>query len=61
MTNLLFITAAPVLLTKTTGSTYVTMNTNLTLTVDISADPQPVATWQLDGRDLAARTTTAVK
>ena len=58
---LLFITAAPVLLGRTSGSIYVTMNTNLTLTVDVSADPAPVATWQLDGGDLAAMTTTTLK
>ena len=58
---LLFIIAAPVLLGKASGSTYVTMNTNITLTVDVSADPAPVATWQLDGADLAAMTTTTLK
>ena len=58
---LLFITAAPVLLGKTNGSTYVTMNTNLTLTVDVSADPEPVATWQLNGDDLVAMTTTTLR
>ena len=46
---------------KTSGSTYVTMNTNLTLTVDVSADPEPMATWQLDGGDLAAMTTTTLR
>ena len=58
---LLFITAAPVLLGKTNGRTYVTMNTNLTLTVNVSADPEPVATWQLNGGDLAAMTTTTLR
>ena len=52
-----FITAAPVLLGKTSGDPYVTYNTNLTLTVNVSADPVPMATWQLDGGDLAAMTT----
>ena len=61
MCLLLFITAAPVLLGKTSDSTYVTMNTNLTLTVDVSADPEPVATWQLNGGDLAAMTTTTLR
>ena len=56
-----FIAAAPVLLGKTNGSTHVTMNTNLTLTVDVSADPEPVATWQLNGDDLAAMTTTTLR
>ena len=51
-------TAAPVMLRKTSGEPYVTNNTNLTLTVDVSADPAPVATWQLDGGDLSAMTTT---
>ena len=55
-----FITAAPVSLRKTIGSTYVTYNTNLTLTVDVSADPAPVATWQLDGGDLPTMTTTTL-
>ena len=54
----LFIPAAhaPVLLGKTNGSTYVAANTNLTLTVYVSADPEPVATWQLDGGDLTTTT-----
>ena len=55
------ITVAPVLLDKTTGNTYVTANTNLTLTVDVSADPPPNATWQHDGGDLPAMTTTTLK
>ena len=49
------------LLGKTSGSTYVTMNTNLTLTVTVTADPPPVATWQLDGMDLAVMNTTALR
>ena len=68
MTNVLnnvsiyfLITAAPVLLGKTSGSTYVTMNTNLTLTVNVSADPSPYVTWQLNGGDLAAMTTTTMR
>ena len=56
----LFITAAPVLLDKTSGDPYITANTNLTLTVDVSADPVPVATWQLDGGDLPTMTTTTL-
>ena len=55
-----FITVAPVSLRKTSGSPFVTANTNLTLTVDVSADPAPVATWQLDGGDLPAMTTTTL-
>ena len=55
-----FITVAPVLQNKTTGTTYVTGNTNLTLTVVVSADPVPTATWQLDGGDLAAMTATTL-
>ena len=46
------------MLQKTSGITFVTAKTNLTLTVDVSADPEPVATWQLDGGDLPAMTTT---
>ena len=43
---LLLIIAAPVLLAKTSsGSTNVMGNTNLTLTVNVSADPAPNATW----------------
>ena len=68
MTNVLnyvsiyfLITVAPALLLQTTGDSYVTMNTNLTLTVDVSADLEPVATWQLDGGDLAAMTTTTLR
>ena len=56
----LLIIVAPVLLGRTNGSTYVTANTNLTLTVDVSADPAPNATWQLDGGDLPAMTTTTL-
>ena len=54
---LLFIAVPPVMLQKTSGNTFVTANTNLTLTVDVSADPEPVATWQLDGGDLPTMTT----
>ena len=63
MTNVLsiFITAAPKSLLQTTGDPYVTMNTNLTLFVDVSADPLPNVTWQLNGGDLAAMTTTTIK
>ena len=53
-----FITVGPWTLDKTNGSTSVIANTNLTLTVDVSADPEPVATWQLDGGDLPTMTTT---
>ena len=56
-----FITAAPVLLDKTSGSTYVIVNTNITLTVDVSADPEPVATWQLNDGEFAAMTTTTLR
>ena len=55
---ILFITVPPVMLQKTSGNTFVTANTNLTLTVDVSADPAPNATWQLDGGDLPTMTTT---
>ena len=49
------------MLDKTSSDPYVTANTNLTLTVDVSADPEPVATWQLDGGDhLPTMTTTTL-
>ena len=57
---LLFIAVPPVIFQKTSGNTYVMANTNLTLTVDVSADPAPVATWKLDGGDLPAMTTTTL-
>ena len=56
-----FITAAPVLLGKTRGSIYITTTSNPTLAVDVSADPEPVATWRLNGGDLAAMTTTTLR
>ena len=55
-----FITVAPVLLGKTIGDPYVTVNTSVIITVNVSADPEPVAAWQLDGGDLAAITTTTL-
>ena len=55
-----FIIVAPETVEKTTGEPYVTGNSNLTLTVVASADPTPMATWQLDGGDLPAMTTTAL-
>ena len=42
------------MLHKSSDSSYVTMNTTVMLTVDVSADPEPVATWQFDGGDVAA-------
>ena len=57
---LFFVTAAPILLNKANDSTHVTLNKNITITVDITADPDPVATWKLNGGDLGAMTTTSL-
>ena len=57
---LLFIAVPPVMLQKTSGNTFVTANTNLILTVDVRADPAPIATWQLNGGDLPTMTTTTL-
>ena len=48
-----YITAAPIKLAQSGASETVTMNSNLTLTVDVSADPEPDAVWLLNGGDLA--------
>ena len=60
MTCLLFIAAPPTILSATGGSIYVTATKNVTLTVEVSADPQPMAMWQLNGGSLANMTTTTL-
>ena len=51
-----FITAPPVLLAASTTHVSVPVNTDITLTIDVSAKPAPTATWQLDGEDLPSTT-----
>ena len=48
------------MLYKSNDNSYVTMNTTVVLTVDVSADPEPVATWQFDGGNVAAVNTTTM-
>ena len=56
-----FITASPTLLAKSDANETVTINSNLTLTVDASADPAPTAVWLLNGGDLASTSIASVK
>ena len=48
-----YITAAPKMLAQSGATETVTIKSNLTLTVDVSADPEPEAVWLLNGGDLA--------
>ena len=36
-------------------------NNNIILNIDVSADPAPTATWQLNGGDLPSTATAALK
>ena len=56
-----FITASPTLLEKSDANDTVTMNSYLTLTVNVSADPVPTAVWLLNGGDLASTSIPSVK
>jgi len=53
----------PKILSITNGdaSTTVSMGSNITIIVEISADPKPTASWTLNGGDLAAMTTVSLK
>jgi len=53
----------PKMLSITNGnpSTTVSPGSNITITVDVSADPKPTASWTLNGGDLAAMTTVSLK
>ena len=59
--SICFITASPRLLVQSDANDTVTINSNLTLTVDVSADPAPTAVWSLNGGDLASTSITTVK
>jgi len=43
------------------ASTTVSMSSNITITVEVSADPKPTASWTLNGGDLATMTTVSLK
>ena len=53
--------AGPVMLAASNACATVPENANIILTVDVSADPEPTATWQLNGGDLPAMTTASLK
>ena len=36
-------------------------NDNITLIIDVDADPAPTVTWQLDGEDLPSMANTSLK
>ena len=56
-----FITVAPVMLAASTARATVPENDNIILNIDVSADPAPTATWQLNGGDLPSTATAALK
>ena len=56
-----FITASPTVLAQSDANDTVTMDSDVTLTVVVSADPEPTATWLLDGGDLANMSIPSVK
>ena len=45
------------MLTASIAYATVSMNNRITLTVDVSADPAPSATWQLDGKGIPGMAT----
>jgi len=53
----------PKMLSITNGnaSTTVSMDSNITITVEVSADPKPTASWTLNDGNLAAMTTISLK
>jgi len=54
--------APPKTLTNTNQpSTTVSMGSNITITVEVSADPKPTASWTLNGGNLAAMTIVSLK
>ena len=59
--SICFITASPRLLAQSDANETVTMNSSVTVTVDVSADPGPTATWLLDGGDLDSTSFDTVK
>ena len=59
--SICFITASPRLLAHSDANDTVTINSNLTLTVVVSADPKPTAIWLLDGGDLANTSIASLK
>ena len=55
------ITAPPVLLAASNAHVSVPVNTDITLTIDVSAKPAPIAIWQLNSEDLPSMTTPSMK
>ena len=56
-----FITAPPVLLAASNTHISVPVNTDITLTIDVSAKPAPTAIWRLNSEDLPSMTTPSMK
>ena len=48
-------------ITNGNASTTVSMDSNITITVEVSADPKPTASWTLNDGNLAAMTTISLK
>ena len=61
MLSICFITASPTLLAQSNATETVTLNSSVTLTAIVSADPGPTTTWLLDGGDLASKSIPSVK
>ena len=49
------------MLAASTAHAIVPENDNSILNIDVSADPAPTATWQLNGGDLPSTATAALK
>ena len=48
-----FITVAPVILSNSSSVYIVPVNGNLSLTIELSADPVPDDVWKLNGNDIS--------
>ena len=59
--SIYFITAAPMMLAVSVASAIVPGNAVIVLSINVSADPAPTATWQLNGGDLPSTATAALK
>ena len=59
--SIYFITAAPMMMAVSAAHANVPGNAIVVLSINVSADPAPTATWQLNGGDLPSTATAVLK
>ena len=59
--SIYFITAAPMMLAASNPQANVPGNAIIVLSINVSADPAPTATWQRNGGDLPSTATASLK